>query len=155
MPFVVEEICQQLWRSCGHLRYPARKWRAARRASANAAPAVLPLRRREHTGRSKRRQRQATRDHFDAVLIMSVCPDGRFAPAPARATYGELCSCMFLPHPDLLRSRAGLRVGPGSSPLQLSAPLRPLLELPPAAELGKGSEPELHELLAEARWDHA
>ena len=30
-----------------------------------------------------------------------------------------------------------------------------LLELPPAAELGEGPEPELHELLAEARWDAA
>ena len=30
-----------------------------------------------------------------------------------------------------------------------------LLELPPAAELGEGPEPELHELLAETRWDHA
>ena len=32
-----------------------------------------------------------------------------------------------------------------------------LLELPPASasELGERPEPELHELLAEARWDHA
>ena len=30
-----------------------------------------------------------------------------------------------------------------------------LLELPPAAELGEGPEPELHELLVETRWDHA
>ena len=30
-----------------------------------------------------------------------------------------------------------------------------LFELPPAAELGEGPEPELHELLAEARWDAA
>eukprot|EP00439_Symbiodinium_sp_Y106_P015395 s10409_g2.t1 len=29
------------------------------------------------------------------------------------------------------------------------------LQLPPAAELGEGPEPELHELLAEARWDAA
>ena len=30
-----------------------------------------------------------------------------------------------------------------------------LLELPPAAELGEGTEPDLHELLADARWDPA
>ena len=30
-----------------------------------------------------------------------------------------------------------------------------LLELRPAAELGEGPEPELHELLAETRWDAA
>ena len=30
-----------------------------------------------------------------------------------------------------------------------------LLELPPAAELGEGTEPDLHELLADARWDSA
>ena len=43
------------------------------------------------------------------------------------------CACsrdirrrLFLPHPDLPRSPAGLRAGPGSWQSQLSAPLRPL-----------------------------
>ena len=106
-----------------------------------------------------RRAPEATSNPGDAASSLSA---SRLAAGLAlRLCSSCVCSRnirrqLFLPHPDLPRSPAGLRAGPGSWRSQLSAPLRPLFSSsppPPSSEKAQSQSPSCPNF--SPRWDHA